>query len=707
LDAQGNVYITGNFIGTVDFDPGPGVATLTSGMPFDAFICKLDARGRYLWAKGISASTYTPATGIAIDRSGDVYITGDFTGSVDADPGSGTYYLNTVNGNPQDVYVLKLNSNGSFVWAKAIGGNGYDHASAIAVDSKGSVYTIGAFIDTVDFDPSPSGVANLVASGPGNSIFISKLDSAGNYVWANTFSGAVSGYALALDDSSNVYATGTFGGIADFDPGPSTALLNASTNGSLFVCKLSPNGAYQWAKAAGGQNGLGNQIALDGAGNIFVTGGFQGTADFDPGPGTAYLTAPGQPSLDIFVLKLSAAGNYSWAKAFGGKGDDRSSNIAVDPQGNVFTTGYFNDSLDFDPGSGVAMLRSAGGDDAFISKLDNNGNYVWARSIGGVNDDGGFGLAANGAGDVYCVGKFRGTADLNPGTGQSLVSSTNLSGFVLRWSDCTSMGLAAVNCSATLTTLPINGNTQPLQFTASCADIAALRPMGISPVQGAVTASVYIDSIAPTDSVRVYVRRHYDVAPAAAAATATGRLTLYYTQADFDHYNSNAAPHLPTGPGDTAGIAHLRIRQEHGTSATGMPGSYTGWAGATPSVRGINPADNDILWNSSAARWEVSFDVAGFSGFFAYGAIDTALSTPRIPVRNAVTVKPVPATNEIFIHCTDPGLYEKQARIYDMRGAAIASFPIESTTALDVRSWVPGIYMLRLPNRITIRLLKQ
>ena len=156
----------------------------------------------------------------------------------------------------------------------------------------------------------------------------------------------------------------------------------------------------------------------------------------------------------------------------------------------------------------------------------------------------------------------------------------------------------------------------------NCTTIATVRPSGTSPVSGSVTAKAYVQSSTPAYNGQTYIRRYFDIAPAANANTATARITLYYSQADFDDYNANngTAPDVPTGPADAAGIANLRITQQHGTSASGAPGSYTGWTGSGPANVAIDPADADIVWNNSESRWEVSFQVTGFSGFFAYGA---------------------------------------------------------------------------------------
>lgn len=148
----------------------------------------------------------------------------------------------------------------------------------------------------------------------------------------------------------------------------------------------------------------------------------------------------------------------------------------------------------------------------------------------------------------------------------------------------------------------------------SCNDIARILPSGASPVAGLINVCTKYESSVPSFNSAPYCERHYDIEPAANAATSTGTITLYYTQAEFTAYNAanGAFPDLPTGPGDAAGIANLRITQYHGTSGTGAPGSYSG----TREV--INPTDGNIVWSATASRWEITFTVTGFSGFFVH-----------------------------------------------------------------------------------------
>ncbi len=373
VDSSGNVYIIGYFQGTVDFDPGVGTATLTSVSSQDLFLLKLDASGNYVWAKRIGGTEATWGYSATVDSSGNVYMTGKFGGTTDFDPGDGTANLTSA-GN-YDVFVVKLDASGNFVWAKGFGGIDHDVGESVKVDSFGNVYTTGRFLRReADFDPG-DGTANLVPAGEWD-VFVSKLDASGNYLWAKRFGGTADdmSYSVAVDSLGNVYTTGDFQGTADFDPGVGTANLISAGYGDVFVSKLDASGNYVWAKRFGGTGGeYGTSVALDSLDNVLTTGHLGGLADFDPGVGTANLTSAGYG--DVFVSKLDASGNYVWAKRFGGTSTDYGTSVAVDASNNVFTTGKFYGTVDFDPGEGVASLTVVGGH-VFVSKLNALGNAV-------------------------------------------------------------------------------------------------------------------------------------------------------------------------------------------------------------------------------------------------------------------------------------------------------------------------------------------
>jgi hypothetical protein len=366
LDASGNIYLTGYFSSTTDFDPGPGVVNLVSAGQNDVFILKLNASGNYLWAKRIGGSSADYAWSVAVDVSGNVYTTGEFLGTVDFDPGTGIVNLTSAGQN--DIFVLKLDASGNFVWARRSGSTSHDYSKSIATDASGNVYVAGSFQGTSDFDPG-TGTFNMTTAGL-TDIFVWKLDASGNFIWARQMGGLSfdESYGIALDNAGNILTTGFFQGTADFDPGSGVHNMTSAGVDNVFVSKLDSSGSFVWAKQfVGTGNADAYSIAVDLSGNVYTTGFFDGTADFNPGTGMFNLTAVGQT--DVFISKLDASGNFAWALQLGGLSLDIGNAIALDANGRVHTTGYFQETVDFDPGSGVASLTSNGGYDVFIHKI--------------------------------------------------------------------------------------------------------------------------------------------------------------------------------------------------------------------------------------------------------------------------------------------------------------------------------------------------
>ena len=419
VDRDGNIFTTGLFFGTVDFDPSDGIFNLSALGGREIFVSKIDPFGNLLWAKRFGGLGADCGNSIALDSSGNIYIAGNFSLTADFDPGAGIANLTAAG--LEDIFILKLDSFGNYLWAKSIGGiDGYDNAT-MAVDSNGNALITGNFSGTVDFDPSQA-TSNMVSSG-NKDIFILKLDSSGNYLWAKSF-GDVNGDAgnsIAVDANGYVYTTGQFQGNIDFDPGQGIASITAGSD-DVFVLKLDSLGNYVWAKSMGGSGGdYSNSIQVDSTGNVYTAGQFGGTADFDPGLGTSNLVSNG--SHDIFVSKLDSLGNFVWAKWMGGDDGDVAYSLALDSVGNVYTTGRFKGTADFDPGLGTSNLASKGLYDIFISKLDSFGNFVWAKSFGGLTDDTGRSITTDSSSYVYAAGSFTGIADFNPGSETSNFTS--------------------------------------------------------------------------------------------------------------------------------------------------------------------------------------------------------------------------------------------------------------------------------------------
>lgn len=420
IDKNGNLYYAGSFGNTVDFDPNAGIVNLTATGQTAACITKLDENGNLIWARHFSGSLVVDAYGISVDTAGNVYTVGYLLGSADFDPGTSVYNL-TANGSSGDMFISKLDSNGNFVWAIKMGNTGGDGANDIIVDSSGNIYLIGHFSGTVDFDPG-TGISNLSSTGSMD-IFILKLTGNGNLIWAKRIGGTSneSATALALDMNENLYISGAFQNAVDFDPNVGSILLTSAGLFDAFLLLLNQNGVLLNVYNYGGQlDDFAYEVTVDNDNNVYLTGGFSDTVDFNNDAPIVNLISAGMS--DIFVVKTAENGMFHWAKSMGGIGDDVGSCMDLDATGNLCLAGSFDNTADFDPGIGVVSYTSQGDYDIFIEKLDKNGDFVWAKTMGGTMDDHIF--------DIHTSKYFHGTgyfefqSDFDPDTSNYTLTST-------------------------------------------------------------------------------------------------------------------------------------------------------------------------------------------------------------------------------------------------------------------------------------------
>ncbi len=422
-DAQGNLYMTGDFYGTADFDPSDSVINLTSHGETDVFVAKYAPSGTYQWAFNIGGTGYDQVNSIFIDISGNVYITGYFEETVDFDPAAG---VATKSAAIRDIYITKYNSDGIYQWVIAVGGTGYDEGVDVEVSGLGSVYVGGYFNGTVDFNPG-AGVANITSFGYSD-MFIARYTGSGSFLGAYKIGGASAEFMteLTLDPQNNVLITGIFQGTADFNPGAGIANLTAAPGlGDACVAKYSATGVYQWAFGIGNTaEEHGYDVVTDAQSNVYVTGNFLGTADFDPSASVVNLTATGND--DVFLAKYSASGAYQWAFGVGGVysfgGDGLS--MARDGFNNIYLTGMFYGTEDFDPSSGISnLVAMGGGPDVFVAKYNEDGEFLKAVSLNGPSSTVASAIAIDNDQNFYITGHFYESMDVDPSDSVATLTS--------------------------------------------------------------------------------------------------------------------------------------------------------------------------------------------------------------------------------------------------------------------------------------------
>ena len=308
---------------------------------YDAIIAKYDNSGTIQWQRTLGGTYDEYGLAIAVDGFGNVYITGTTTSS-----GAGSY----------DAFIAKYDNSGAIQWQRTLGGTGDDRGYGIAVDSSGNVYIIG-YTDN---------------SGTGsNDALIAKYDTDGLFKWQRTFGNpnvnvnlnVENGVDIAVDGSGNVYISGSTNssGAGDYD---------------AFIAKYNTSGTLLWQRTLGGANAdVGYDIAVDSSGNVYIAG---------------YTQSAGAGGQDVLIAKYNTDGDYQWQRSLGDTSDDQGWSIAVDGSGNVYITGYTNSS-------------GAGSYDILIAKYDTTGAYQWQRTLGSTANDQGTGVAVDGSGNVYII----------------------------------------------------------------------------------------------------------------------------------------------------------------------------------------------------------------------------------------------------------------------------------------------------------------
>lgn len=344
VDAAGSVILFGGFHGLVDFGGGPiGVAS-EDGL----FLVKLDASGNHLWSRSFAAYKGDSWDWfVSAGPSGEIVIS--TTLDVPVDLGGGTLPA----AGAADVVVAQFDASGNHVWSKRFGGSGKQYVMAAAADAQGNVVFTGLGVG-IDLGGGPLGA--------GGTMFVAKLDSAGNHLWSKAMGGpkTVVPTGLALDPAGNIAVAGVAKNGVDLGGGAKQAPLAGE---ACFAGKLSAAGAHQWSMAFGCHLNpyvpLGPRIAADATGAVAVSGSFDGQADFGFGP-----VASGGHA-DAFAFRVDASGAPVWAKTFGSKSYDQGLAIAVDPGGNVIATGHVEGDADL----GGGLLTSQGDFDIFLVKL--------------------------------------------------------------------------------------------------------------------------------------------------------------------------------------------------------------------------------------------------------------------------------------------------------------------------------------------------
>jgi Secretion system C-terminal sorting domain len=372
------------------------------------------------WARQIGNSNWDNCFGTAVDDNMNFYAVGFFEDTIDFDPGIGQ--LSIASNGQSDGYILKLDSNGNFVWLRKV--IGVENQLCLSIKIMGSkLYVAGDFKGSAIFDPGQTNYILTAMSNSYSDIYVMEMDTAGNFKWVKQLMGTagMSVRELNLDYTYNILLTGTFLGTVDFNPDIIGSYTLTSAGGrDVFVCKLDTGGNFIWAKQIGGTGVYqdGNSIDVDGIGDVYVTGEFNGTIDLDPGIGVFSLSTSTTvlADMDVFICKLDSGGNFIWGMGFGSIDGEFANKILYDGDEHIYISGGFSNTIDFDYGPGVFTMTATGGGDAFLLKLDTAGAFAWSKQWGNINSVSAIASIDN-LGNLYCSGSFVATMDADPGAG--------------------------------------------------------------------------------------------------------------------------------------------------------------------------------------------------------------------------------------------------------------------------------------------------
>ena len=353
----------------------------------------------FRWAVKAGGTGIDQAFSVGVDSSGKAYLAGDFY-SPTLTFGAVTL-TNKGNG---DVFLAKYDNAGNVIGAVSFGAEGDDQLRGSATDASGNNYLSGWFSST----NLAFGATTLTNASTTNDCFVAKLDKNGNVLWAKRAGGTNDDIAtrIAADTNGNCCVVGYFS--SPTIAFGSFTLTNVATDGSsdMFVTKYDTSGNVLWARSAGGPGfDIANAVAVDGSGNVYITGQFDGT-NFNLSGTTLTNLGPSGTS-DMFLAKYNSAGALQWVKQAGGN-DSEVAFLAADGPGNTYLAGYFVSGVLNFVGAGTSLTNSSldGSESFFVAKYNSAGALQWAHSAVGDSYDDGRGIAVDAAGNSYVAGFF-------------------------------------------------------------------------------------------------------------------------------------------------------------------------------------------------------------------------------------------------------------------------------------------------------------
>lgn len=386
VDGDGNVVIIGWYDDMINLGGDDLVNEVTIGL----FVAKYSSAGDHIWSQISSDEGQVRGYSVAVDGQGSVFITGQFNGTMNLGGGD------LISQGDEDFFVVKYSSEGDHIWSQRFGDDQGQFGRSVAVDDEGNVVVMGTFWGTMNL-----GGEDLVSQGSID-LFVAKLSAAGDHIWSHRFGDDLpqSGMSVAVDGEGNMVATGRFEGTMNLGGND----LVSQGEYDLFVVKFSPEGDHIWSQRFGDESYQWDiSVAVDGEGNVLVTGHFEGTMNLGGGD----LVSQGDS--DLFVAKFSPDGTHLWSQRFGDENHQSGNSVAVDGEGNVVVTGHYQGAMNL---GGDDLVSSQGSTDFFVAKWSPAGDHFWSKRFGDETTEFGTGVAVDAQGDVLVTGSFEGVMNL-------------------------------------------------------------------------------------------------------------------------------------------------------------------------------------------------------------------------------------------------------------------------------------------------------
>ncbi len=433
VDKLGNLFVTGEFHGTITFGRNEvNETSFSSKGSVDLFLAKYNSEGLLLWAVSAGGPGSDQGFVTELDNAGNILVGISFDGTItfaEGLPVEISFDYEHTGGH--NFIIAKFDTDGNLLWTKYPKGSVNNRVSDIFSDSENNIYITGFYNSSIIFNQGSDNEIVLNSNEQFFNIIIAKLDQNGNALWAKQVKSEFFNYSSSIksDPSGDIYITGNIQESVIFGEGEANeTTLTSNGMQDIFIAKYNTDGELIWVKQAGGANNdRANSMIIDSAGNFFLTGSFEGTSTF--GNNETELQSFGDE--DFFIAKYNGNGELLWTKSAGGSDKDFGNDIALKPSGNIYASGAFENTFKLDPGD-TLLTSNSGNSNIFITEFDgNDGSLVWSTYSDGASEIQPL-IDLDTSNNIFLSSSFRGRIILDPGeTSETTLNNSDMSDILI------------------------------------------------------------------------------------------------------------------------------------------------------------------------------------------------------------------------------------------------------------------------------------